>query len=304
VVGAGVYTEGETVSVTADPVRGYAFNEWSGSVTGTDNPVTVTIDSDKTITAAFIESPIEPVSLARGSLLEIYATDVDSGLSIFTRQPKGYVTYNDGNSRSYLKRVNVINKNNPSAVAYLEWNSTLLLYDKKEFKNVLISDKLKDNPMPRLEFDGVYISVQSPETGIDIKDRKLEQTVYLEPPVISGVSGNCNSSGDQFTVTGSYFGSSQPQIFIEYYKNGDTDKPGYKQCKLDKSLSLLYKDPSGRANKSCMVVLSSDSTETQPIGFSQVKAIYPKLNGKDTVTGYIVIDNGSGLAVYKLPQYN
>ncbi len=301
VTGAGIYTEGETVSLTASPVRGYAFSEWAGVITGSDNPVTVIMDSDKTVSANFIEAPVAPFSLARGMVFSLASAEADAELSEFTRRPKVYAAYDNGNAGTVLKVLNAINKNNPSATVNLELNSALQLYDKKEFKNALISDKLKDDPMPRLEFDGLFVSTKSPEAGIDIKDRKLEQTVYLEPPAISGVNGNYNVSGDQFTVKGSYFGSILPKIYIEYFKNGDTGKPGYKQCKLDKSLSLLYKDASGKANKSCMVVLNSDSTDTQPVGYSQVKVIYPKLNSKDTVTGYIVIDNGSGLAVYKLP---
>ncbi|MBN1188806.1 MAG: hypothetical protein JXA46_03560, partial [Dehalococcoidales bacterium] len=45
-----------SAELTANPDPGWAFDSWSGDVTGTDNPVTVTLDNDKTVTAGFVES--------------------------------------------------------------------------------------------------------------------------------------------------------------------------------------------------------------------------------------------------------
>ena len=47
------YNHGATVELTATPATGYHFTGWSGSLTGTTNPATVTMDGNKTITAAF-----------------------------------------------------------------------------------------------------------------------------------------------------------------------------------------------------------------------------------------------------------
>ena len=47
------YNPGETVTLTAVPNSGYTFTGWSGSVTGTQNPVTIVMDSNKTVTANF-----------------------------------------------------------------------------------------------------------------------------------------------------------------------------------------------------------------------------------------------------------
>ncbi len=51
------YIEGTTVTLTATPDYGYSFQEWSGDLTGADNPVTISIDSNMTITALFTELP-------------------------------------------------------------------------------------------------------------------------------------------------------------------------------------------------------------------------------------------------------
>jgi uncharacterized repeat protein (TIGR02543 family) len=50
---SGTYIAGTEPVFTAIPEAGYTFESWEGDVTGTDNPLTVTMDSDKDITAAF-----------------------------------------------------------------------------------------------------------------------------------------------------------------------------------------------------------------------------------------------------------
>ncbi len=50
---SGTYDAGSEVTITAVAALGYAFDHWSGNVTGTSTPVTVTMDSDKSITALF-----------------------------------------------------------------------------------------------------------------------------------------------------------------------------------------------------------------------------------------------------------
>jgi uncharacterized repeat protein (TIGR02543 family) len=49
------YTAGETVTLTANPATGYAFSYWSGDQIGITSPVTITMDSNKTIYAHFKE---------------------------------------------------------------------------------------------------------------------------------------------------------------------------------------------------------------------------------------------------------
>lgn len=49
----GTYEDGTEVTVTAIPDDGYEFVAWSGDMTGSDNPATITIDGNKTISAEF-----------------------------------------------------------------------------------------------------------------------------------------------------------------------------------------------------------------------------------------------------------
>jgi len=52
---AGSYAHdyGTQVQVTATPDSGYQFSGWTGDATGTTNPITITMDSDKSITGSF-----------------------------------------------------------------------------------------------------------------------------------------------------------------------------------------------------------------------------------------------------------
>ncbi|WP_457068143.1 InlB B-repeat-containing protein [Hymenobacter sp. UYAg731] len=51
------YLSGSTVSLTATPAAGYAFSGWSGAATGTANPLSVTMNANKNITATFTAIP-------------------------------------------------------------------------------------------------------------------------------------------------------------------------------------------------------------------------------------------------------
>lgn len=51
-----VYNSGEVVTLTAVPGSGYSFSSWSGSITGSTNPISVTMSGNKNITANFKNS--------------------------------------------------------------------------------------------------------------------------------------------------------------------------------------------------------------------------------------------------------
>ena len=47
----GGYTAGTVVQVSLTPNEGYVFTGWSGAAGGTTNPVSITMDANKTLTA-------------------------------------------------------------------------------------------------------------------------------------------------------------------------------------------------------------------------------------------------------------
>ena len=56
VIGAGTFEENTTITLQAIPSNdGYLFSNWSGDASGNSNPLSIFVDSDKTITSNFIE---------------------------------------------------------------------------------------------------------------------------------------------------------------------------------------------------------------------------------------------------------
>ena len=65
------YDSSSTVQLTATPATGYHFTSWSGDLSGTTNPVTVTMDANKTITANFaINTYALTINAANGTVAQ------------------------------------------------------------------------------------------------------------------------------------------------------------------------------------------------------------------------------------------
>jgi uncharacterized repeat protein (TIGR02543 family) len=63
--GAYNYAEGSAVQVTAVPASGYVFDHWTlDSEVRTENPITITIDKDYTLTAYFTQTPTHTLTIA------------------------------------------------------------------------------------------------------------------------------------------------------------------------------------------------------------------------------------------------
>jgi len=58
----GTYDEGTVVTLTATPAAGYEFDRWLGDASGTSDTVTITMDSNKLVTANFVED-VAPISV-------------------------------------------------------------------------------------------------------------------------------------------------------------------------------------------------------------------------------------------------
>lgn len=75
------YAIGETVVLIAKPITGFCFVEWSGSVSGTTNPIKIVMDDNKLITATCIPiTATEENSITEGLVFhalfdDLYGTD-------------------------------------------------------------------------------------------------------------------------------------------------------------------------------------------------------------------------------------
>ena len=50
----GTYALGTVVTLEAKPAEGYKFQNWSGDLIGNENPATITMNTNKTVTAVFV----------------------------------------------------------------------------------------------------------------------------------------------------------------------------------------------------------------------------------------------------------
>jgi uncharacterized repeat protein (TIGR02543 family) len=75
------YTSGSTVVLTATPAAGYTFSSWSGDATGSVNPLTVTMNANKNITANFTPlAAVGPTAVNLGTAGD-FAILTKSGIS-------------------------------------------------------------------------------------------------------------------------------------------------------------------------------------------------------------------------------
>ncbi|MEZ4859926.1 MAG: hypothetical protein R3C14_01395 [Caldilineaceae bacterium] len=57
------YAYGDRITIYGRPQVGWRFVRWEGDYTGSANPVTITVNNDKTITAVFVKQPVPPIYL-------------------------------------------------------------------------------------------------------------------------------------------------------------------------------------------------------------------------------------------------
>ncbi|MCK5159001.1 MAG: hypothetical protein KAR08_07580, partial [Candidatus Heimdallarchaeota archaeon] len=70
--GTYIYDAGTEVIITAVPENGYRFSEWSGDASGTANPITITMDSDKSVKANFRRPYISTTASGQGEATDLF----------------------------------------------------------------------------------------------------------------------------------------------------------------------------------------------------------------------------------------
>jgi len=77
ITGSGQYEPGTSANITAAPNPGYRFTGWTGDASGTENPLTITMDADKTVGATFEKdlSDSDSDGLTAYDELVVYATN-------------------------------------------------------------------------------------------------------------------------------------------------------------------------------------------------------------------------------------
>jgi hypothetical protein len=92
--GAHSLDEGTRVTVTAQPDSGYRFSRWSGDASGLENPLTVGINKDKSITANFVGQHTLTLSATEGGTINpvpgTYAYDTGTEVRIEATPDTGF----------------------------------------------------------------------------------------------------------------------------------------------------------------------------------------------------------------------
>lgn len=63
ITGGGSYGATSSATLTATPDSGYAFSGWTGDASGTTNPLTLVMDANKTVGAAFTQTTTDPFAI-------------------------------------------------------------------------------------------------------------------------------------------------------------------------------------------------------------------------------------------------
>jgi uncharacterized repeat protein (TIGR02543 family) len=123
----GTYTEGTGVCLTAAPDSGYEFTGWSGDASGTSNPLCITMDADKNITANFAEIGLEN-QVGITTVLSQTTTTANLRAMPFTMPENGVIDsvtmYHAGGSGQMLLAV-YDGEGSPDALLSATWRETV-----------------------------------------------------------------------------------------------------------------------------------------------------------------------------------
>jgi hypothetical protein len=102
----GVYDEGTVVTLTAVPDSGWKFDNWSGDLSGTANPTTITVDDDKIVTAHFSEIGNCTGIVGHNTVFSLSTTTANRRAMPFTMPENGEICsvtmYHTGGSGSMI----------------------------------------------------------------------------------------------------------------------------------------------------------------------------------------------------------
>lgn len=81
----GLYSEGTIVTLTVNANNGFKFDSWGGDLSGNSNPISITMDGNKSVTANFILDPTSSTNVKLENALLVYPNPVDNELFIETK---------------------------------------------------------------------------------------------------------------------------------------------------------------------------------------------------------------------------
>ena len=144
---SGNHNENSSVTITATPDAGYEFTSWTGDASGTDNPLTVSMNSNKNITANFIRTQytLSVGKVGEGTITqEVISSDKTSeeyNLGDIVRlraTPSSGSIFNSwsGSSTETTSQIDVTIDGTKSVTAIFEETISQVLSDDNEFLGV------------------------------------------------------------------------------------------------------------------------------------------------------------------------
>ena len=163
----GTYADGTSVSLTATANTDYAFKEWSGGATGTTNPISVTMNANKSITAVF-------------ELIDTDGDGVTDSMDICPDTPDGETVDSDGCS---FDQTNTYVPDDNFEQALIDLNYDDVLDDYVLTSNINTIIELSVNNMNILELTGIedFIALEvlncffNQLTNLDVSNNKLRE---------------------------------------------------------------------------------------------------------------------------------
>lgn len=198
-----------------------------------------------------------------GSKFNLRASDL--GIETFTEfsvKPQIVAYYTDPTRKTQKQfLMKVLTSTYPVDGVDVLCASSVLLYNKVDYKGKALGETLKNNPINNLP---IMLTAGSTELKPAVP---VIGAYYLASPILDSIVGPL-TAGTVFTIKGYCFGNKPPIVLVELNVRGVYK---YKKCKIQ------------------------ENTQDKD-GVYSVKAVYPVLKSTETPTNYIIFQNSTSMA--------
>ena len=135
------YPEGTDVTLNATAYDGYMFSHWEGDANGSSTPITITMDSNKTVTAVFSEIQTNKYTLSvsvnnpDGGWVDVYPAggiyDYGTVVTLTAHAKEGYrFSHWGGDASGTSETITIVMDSNKNVVAYFEKTGAYAIPDR------------------------------------------------------------------------------------------------------------------------------------------------------------------------------
>ncbi len=188
----GTYTKGTVVTVTANANTGYQFDGWSGDLSGSANPTTIIMNTNKSITASFVSNggEISIIPINNG----IAAGDGNTG--------SGYIMYSNQSVHSRFSSTAPHSDNSDHLIAikysggqwYYDYNYGWVEFSPISSDIIIAEVDFSNDNISLLDIGPTGTTIYGIKKGFNGGDLNAYANLW---------NGSFNNG--EFTITGSYF---------------------------------------------------------------------------------------------------